>query len=111
MAKKVGAGAYSGNVVDVMGRLKKYGVQVALLHKLKEITDSAVVADNLYKQKEVVFAADAVVLSLGQKPENTLAEELKAQGFNVRTVGDAHKAGIIAAATREGFEAARSMFL
>lgn len=111
MAKKVGAGAYSGNVVDVMGRLKKYGVQVALLHKLKEITDSAVVADNLYKQKEVVFAADAVVLSLGQKPENTLAEELKAQGFNVKTVGDAHKAGIIAAATREGFEAARSMFL
>ena len=59
------------------------------------------------KTKEMQrFAADNVVLSLGVRPVNELAEKLKEVGTKVFTVGDAVKSGRIAEAIHSAFDAA-----
>lgn len=55
-------------------------------------------------------AADAVVLSLGFRPDNHLVEELKEKGIHAQAIGNAVKDGTIAPASRSGFEAARKLF-
>jgi len=98
------------NVVDICGRLSQYGTRYLLGHTLKEIQADAVVLEKQADHSPVTVPADAVVLSLGYRPDNSLAEELKARGLSVVTVGSAVKDGTIAPATRSGYEAARKLF-
>lgn len=49
---------------------------------------------------------DAVVVSVGARPEQTLAGELEAAGLHPVVVGDAAQAGQVFDATQSGFEAA-----
>lgn len=60
--------------------------------------------------EESNVAVDAVVLSLGNRPDQTLASELAAKGVCVKLVGNAIKDGTIAPAVRTGYEAARELF-
>lgn len=46
---------------------------------------------------------DTVILAIGTRADNKLAEELAETGVEVVTVGDAIKARQITQATREGF--------
>ena len=97
-------------VADVCGRLAGYGVQYLLGHALKEIGEDGVVLEKQADHSEVSLSADAVVLSLGFRPDSTLAEALSARGIPVRTVGSAVRDGTIAPATRSGYEAGRELF-
>lgn len=110
MLEKVAPNANHTNVADVCGRLKKYGVQFMMAHALKEIQEIGVVLERLSDKETVTIDADAVVLSLGFRPDNGLVEELKARGIQALAIGNAIKDGTIAPATRSGYEAARTLF-
>lgn len=107
---KVAPNANHTNVADICGRLSKYGVEYRLGHALKEIRDGSIVLEKQADHSEVTVNTDAVVLSLGFRPDNALAEELKVRGLRVVTVGSAIRDGTIAPATRSGYEAARVLF-
>lgn len=110
MLEKIAPNANHTNVADVCGRLQKYGAQFMMAHALKEIKENGVVLERMSDHKPVTVDADAVVLSLGFRPDNGLVEELKAKGIPVQAIGNAVKDGTIAPATRSGFEAARALF-
>ena len=110
MLEKVAPNANHTNVADVCGRLKKYGAQFMMAHALKEIRETGVVLERLSDKEAVTVEADAVVLSLGFRPDNGLVEELKAKGIPAQAIGNAIKDGTIAPATRSGYEAARVLF-
>ncbi|MDR1132203.1 MAG: acetoacetate decarboxylase family protein [Oscillospiraceae bacterium] len=97
-------------VADVMGRLKGYGVSFLLEHLLKEIKPDGVLLEEKATGEAKTVPADAVVLSLGMRPDRALADALKEKGCQVHVIGDARKIGKIAAATRGGFETGRKLF-
>lgn len=111
MLNKIAPDGNATIVADVMGRLKKYGVSFLLEHTLKEILPEGVLLEEKAGGAQKTLGADAVVLSLGMRPNNALAEDLKARDYLTRVIGDALKVGKIAPATRGGFEAGRSLFL
>ena len=110
MLEKVAPNANHTNVADVCGRLKKYGAQFMMAHALKEIQETGVILERLSDKEAVTIDADAVVLSLGFRPDNGLVEELKAKGIPAQAIGNAIQDGTIAPATRSGYEAARALF-
>lgn len=111
LLEQVAPNANHTNVGDVCGRLAQYGTRFLLGHGLLEIRSDAVVLEKKADQTQVTVPVDAVVLSLGYRPDTTLADELKAKGLHVVTVGSAVKDGTIAPATRTGYEAARELFV
>ena len=108
---QVAPNANHTNVGDVCGRLAKYGTKFLLGHALQEIRSDAVALEKQSDKSAVTVPVDAVVMSLGYRPDTTLADELKAKGLKVVAVGSAVKDGTIAPATRSGYEAARSLFV
>lgn len=107
---KVAPTANHTNVADICGRLNQHGAKFLLAHSLKEIRENQVVLERLVDHAEVTVSADAVVLSLGFRPDNALAEELRAKSIETVVVGSAVKDGTIAPATRSGYEAGRQLF-
>ena len=67
------------NVLDVCGRLKQFGAQYLLGHALKEIRPDGVVLERLADHADVSVAADAVVLSLGYRPDHGITS-FKSEG-------------------------------
>lgn len=110
MLDKPAPNANHTNVADVCGRLAKSGVKYMLGHSLKEINDDHVVLENLENHEETEAAAEAVVLSLGFRPDRSLVSELEAKGVEVELIGSAIKDGTIAPAVRTGYEAGRKLF-
>jgi 2,4-dienoyl-CoA reductase-like NADH-dependent reductase (Old Yellow Enzyme family)/thioredoxin reductase/acetoacetate decarboxylase len=99
------------NVADVCGRLAKYNANYLLGHSLKEIQADGVLLERLDNKEEVKVPADAIVLSLGFRPDQSLVAELEARGVEVRVIGSAIKDGNIAPAVRTGYEAGRELFI
>lgn len=79
-------------------------------HALKEIKEDGVILERLSDKENVEIPADAVVLSLGFRPDNHIVEELKQKDIKAQAIGNAVKDGTIAPASRSGFEAARELF-
>lgn len=98
------------NVADVCGRLAKSGVTYMLGHSLKEVCEDGIILETVQNKEEVKLSADAVVLSLGFRPDRTLVSELEEKGVEVKIVGSAVKDGNIAPAVRTGYEAGRELF-
>ena len=111
MISRPGKNDNGTNVGDVCGRLAGYGVKYMMLHALKQIGEAGAVLTNLKTEEDVSVTADAIVLSLGEKPETALCTELRERGVDVYPVGNAIRPGIIAPATRSGYEVARSLFV
>lgn len=110
MLDKPAPNANHTNVADVCGRLAKAGVKYLLGHSLKEIKEDCVVLENLERHEEVKADAEAVVLSLGFRPDRSLVSELAAKGVKVELIGSAIKDGTIAPASRTGFETGCRLF-
>lgn len=108
---KAAPGANHTNVADVCSRLQAQGAQFLLGHSLKAIKGDGVLLEKVGGQEEVYLIVDAVVLSLGYRPDQTLVEPLQSKGVPVQVIGSAIKDGTIAPAVRTGFEAGRSLFL
>lgn len=110
MLDKPAPNANPTNVLDVCGRLSKLGATYLLNHSLIEIKEHIVRLENLNTKEEVEICTDAVVLSLGFKPDQSLLSQLQEQGMDVKVIGSAVKDGTIAPATRTGYEVGRELF-
>ncbi len=110
MLDKPAPNANHTNVADVCGRLAKAGAQYLLGHSLIEINEDSVILEKLDNKEEVKAAAEAVVLSLGFRPDRTLVSELESRGTMVKLIGSAIKDGSIAPATRTAYNTAASLF-
>ncbi|MNI39468.1 2-enoate reductase FldZ [compost metagenome] len=106
MQPRIGPDAYLPNLIDIVTRLKKSGVELLASTKLVEVKDGSVVLENTSTGEVTEREADAVVLSIGVTPESSFTEELKQALPNVKVIGDAGKPGRIGQAIQTGFETA-----
>ena len=100
-----GAGGGMTVIMDERGTLAKLGVRTMPGHRLVEIREGSVlVADNA--DYEVEVPCDSVVVSLGVRSNNALAEGLEGLE-NVFVIGEAERAGRrVADATHAAFQIA-----
>ncbi|BCN32669.1 oxidoreductase [Anaeromicropila herbilytica] len=110
MLDKVAPNANHTNVADVCGRLAKSDVKYMLGYSLKEITEDGVVVEKLEDHQETKVSVDAVVLSLGFRPDQSLVSELEGRGVLVKVIGSAIKDGPIAPAVRTAYQVGRELF-
>lgn len=111
MQEKVAPNANHTNVADVCGRLAKSNAQYMLGYALKEIHEDCVMLEKAEDCKEEKVSVDAVVLSLGYRPDQSLVSELEAKGVEVKLIGSAIKDGTIAPAVRTGYDVGRELFV
>ncbi len=104
MADQLAPGAWFQLVDDELERLVPAGTRFLTGHQLLRIDPGEAVAADLKTGKLLHLAADSVVLSLGVRPENTLAKALAAELPRVFTVGDAVSGGTIAHAVKSAYE-------
>ncbi|MBC3796349.1 NAD(P)/FAD-dependent oxidoreductase [Acetobacterium tundrae] len=105
MADRIGPDASWQSFSDVQARLIEFGTVFMPSHKLVEISKDAI---KLEKEdgEQVELAVDCVVLSLGVKADQTLADELAENFDKVVKIGDTATVGRIANAVKTGFIAA-----
>lgn len=108
MADEIAKGVWHQHIMDIKPRLEEKNVKFYTSKKLVGIKDKSVVLEDKKGNKTELFA-DAVVLSLGVKSENSLYKELKDTMKNVYVIGDGEKAGRIADATRSAFECVKKI--
>ncbi len=89
------------NKYNLMKILNEYQVQSYTGTKVIEILESGVTVEN--EDGQFTIPAETVVLALGYKPDNGLAEELKAVYPDVRVIGGAVKTSNALTAIHEGF--------
>ena len=106
MLKRAAPDANQTNVADVSSRLMAHGAEFIFKHALKEIKDGSVVLESVEDKSGKIVAADAVVLSLGNRPNNSIAKELSDMGIVVKTIGSAKKDGMIQGATGDAYRVA-----
>ena len=100
MSKYVATTVYGTVRLLLMGELKQAGVRVLTQQRVEEITANGVSITDLKSGEAALVEADAVVLSAGTRPEETVAEQFEAAFEYVVRVGDAEKASNIADALR-----------
>ena len=87
----------------LLDRLAANGVEILLQARVTAIEPQRV----LYERRGVIAEltpVDSVVLACGSRSQAELAEQLRAAGVAVQTIGDAARAGNLADAVRAGFE-------
>jgi len=88
-------------------RLIEHGVHLFPDSPVHDIRENGVYIE--YQRELVSLKADTVVLAVGAKPENELAEELRDAGFVVHMIGDCVQARDARAAVMEGAEIGREI--
>lgn len=107
MADKVAGNAWFQFVDDSMSRIQPYGTEFLLSTKLVSIEDGSITVEDNNGQRKI--DTDLVVLSMGVRPNNALAEQLKEKGIRCFLIGDADKGGTIGNATQSAFHAAMTV--
>ena len=105
MADEIAPGVWMQHKDDVLPKLKKAGTQFKLREKLCEIGKGYVKTENTKTKKVSTIPCDCAVLSLGNRPNKNIADELSQ--FNPIVIGDCNKVGRIADATKAAYEAAK----
>jgi len=94
--------------VGLMDMLHTNGVDIRVGHRCKRFAPEGVACETP-EGEEVWLPADSVVMALGMRANNALAEELKTaaeQTAYVQLIGDCVKASKVQVAVEEGFLAA-----
>ena len=91
----------------ILRRLRERGVEILTGAKVKEIAINLVNVDVNGKQIEI--KAEHVILAVGMKPNNKLAEKLGRAGYKVYMIGDCVKPAKILEAIREGYRIATNI--
>jgi NADPH-dependent 2,4-dienoyl-CoA reductase/sulfur reductase-like enzyme len=92
----------------LLERLAKWGVNLLTGARVKEITDAGVVVVR-NGQEETIGGADSIVLALGVKSVNELAEQLKGKVAEIHVIGDAKEPRKAWDAIQEGALVAREI--
>lgn len=106
MADKIAPAGYIPNVVDITMRLTKSGVKLLPCSKLTNINEGEITIENTKDKKATTIKADAVVLSLGVRPNNEMVQAIEENYKIVEVLGDACKPGRVVDAMLNGFEKA-----
>lgn len=109
MAKEIAPGTWMQHKDDVLPKLKKAETVFLTGEKLSEIEDDAIVTENVDTKSLKRVPCDAVVLSLGSRPENALVKELTDAGMHPISIGDSVKIGRIADAVKGAYNAATKL--
>lgn len=104
MAGEIAPGAYFQHREDALEILSKSGAKFLLNHRLIEIRQNSLILETDSKQKELT--ADAVVLALGSRENNSLKAKLEKMEIPVYVIGDADHVGKISDAIHRGYEIA-----
>ena len=86
---------------------RNHGVSFITGAQLTGVTESGV--SYLVGEETHTVRSDAVVIASGVHTDESIAEQLRADGFDVRVVGDAASVGYIEGAVRTGYLAGRSI--
>lgn len=105
MAKRMGQDIGSSSRWVLMKDLRTRGVELITGATMKEIRDTEVVYTNA-NGEDVTIPADTVVLAMGSRPENSLAQALEPMNVDVKVIGDANKVGRIGEAVEAAFNLA-----
>jgi len=115
MASKVAPGTWFQHLDDVLPKLDAHGTQYILSNRLNGIDEKGVILEPGTMDKNRKFTStgaakhydfDAVVLSLGSRPDNALAKECEGKFDQLFVIGDAGKIGRIADATKQAYDVA-----
>ena len=109
MADEIAPGTWFQLVDDEMERLHPCDTSFLPGHKLLRILPGEVEVEEVRTGTRKRIRADSVVLSLGVKPENRLAKELRQALSRVYIAGDASASGTIADAVRSANACCRSI--
>ena len=110
MASEIAPGTWMQHKDDVLPKLEKAGTVILTNEKLAEIRKGYIVTQNVKTKRNTSIEADKVVLALGSRPEKSLAELLKKEGFRPYIIGDCNKVGRIADATKAAYETVMSIY-
>lgn len=91
---------------DLLKDLEENGVRICTGTAVEEIKDGAVKVKGAVNEE---IPADTVVLAVGSKSVNGLAETLKAEGYDVRVLGDALKPGLVGEPVAKGLNLGRAL--
>lgn len=86
--------------------LSKNQVRVCRDTTVKEIKDGSVVLSGKIEEE---IPVDTVVIAVGARANNALADQLAAAGYDVRKIGDCERPGNAEKAIREGFYLGREI--
>ena len=108
MANEIAPGTWFQHLDDALPKLKAAGAEFVLGTKLLSIDETGVEVAATKEKKPAPrhIGCDAVVLSLGSRPVNSLAKELEGKVERLFVVGDACKVGRIANATSAAYNVA-----
>jgi len=104
MQPKIGPGAYMPNLIDVVLRLRKSGVNLIPCKKLISVSEKSVETEDTVSKIKEFIPADYVVLSLGVKSDNSLLKDLKENFKDVKIIGDSEKPGRIIDAVKTAYD-------
>lgn len=104
MLDTIAPGAYVQNVMDVKGRLVEDKTEYLPSHKLTKIQNGAIEMENTKTAEIVTRPVDAVVLSVGYKPDKELLKSFNHVAPEVYIIGDAVEVSNIGIATRSGHQ-------
>lgn len=91
---------------DLLKDLEENNVRICTNTTVEEIKDGAVKVKGAVNEE---IPADTVVLAVGAKSVNRLANTLKAEGYDVRVIGDASKVGLVDESIAQGFDLGRAL--
>ena len=91
MLDTIAPGAYMQNVMDVKSRLAEDKTEYLTSHKLIAIKDGAIELKNTKTEDISTRPVDAVVLSVGYRPDQAFIDSFKDTAPVVYTIGDADK--------------------
>lgn len=93
----------SDNLVTVLKNLKKYHATLLTGYQLFEVQDYAILVKNLANGEILTVENDALILSLGNRPDGELCQKLSDDFDKVFLIGDALQTGRVANAVYTSF--------
>jgi len=109
MADKIAPGAWFQQLDDAMPKLEAAETEFYTSTKLVDILPRGIAVEDVKTGKKYNIECDAVVLSMGVRPDNSLYNELKGSYNNVYAIGDCEKSGRIFNATQAAYNLAKTI--
>jgi 2,4-dienoyl-CoA reductase (NADPH2) len=102
MAPRIGQDIGPSTRWVILKELAMRDVKLVTRAKMKDISPGQIVYTDA-EGNDVTLPADSVVLAMGSRPDNALAQELEGSGVEVRVIGDSRKVGQVGSAIEDGF--------
>ncbi len=106
MMDRIGPTAYHQNLHDVLEHLEYFHTKFITSVRLEKINEKSIIIKEMKSGEEREVEAEAVVLSIGNRKNDGLFEEMKKICDEVCLAGDSARLGKIADAVKSGYEAA-----